>query len=118
MKKHILTALICSFAAFEAKADIVYPFAEVCNPEITQYCTDIDHDLGECLINHREFLSTNCVDAIEVFGGDGWGWGPEERKAWRAGHHEMFTRYHDVFAGPNPSQRFDRGIRAGGRFRR
>ena len=123
--KHLLTVLggfllFASAAIFAAAAkaevvEVVYPFADACGPEITQYCTNIDYDLADCMVSHETFLSPDCLSVVEIFDRDRWGWddhvrerwhamGPDERADFRERHRDEMIRRRS--GGIHPHHRF------------
>ena len=61
----------------------MYPFADVCRPEIDRYCADIDYDLGDCMLKNYDYLTDDCGAAVFFFGGERFGWpDPYLRERW------------------------------------
>ena len=63
-------------AEFRAMED--YSFAGDCQPEIVQYCSNIDYDLGDCMLLYQSELSVGCLSAVRAFDADRWNH-PEHR---------------------------------------
>jgi hypothetical protein len=78
----IFILCLCAHSA-QAYVDAgLYPFADVCGPDIEEYCDEVGA-LGDCMVDNYSMLEPECGDAVFYWAGDHWGWhDPEVRDRW------------------------------------
>lgn len=70
MKKYIFLLAFLSACGPARESDkIEYPFADACAPEIDQYCSEYEREIGNCMFDHFENLGHDCSDAVFYFAG-------------------------------------------------
>ncbi|MDR1207516.1 MAG: hypothetical protein LBK26_03835 [Rickettsiales bacterium] len=79
----ILLFSVCCFAPAGAYFDSeLYPFADVCGPDMEEYCGDVAA-IGDCMVDNYSMLDSDCGDAIFYWAGGHWGWrDPHIRDNW------------------------------------
>ena len=77
------------------KAEIYYPFVDVCAKEVVEYCTNIsDYNLPNCMLENEEFLSEDCLESFMEYDRDRWAaWDSNAYNAWFDASHEERALY-------------------------
>ena len=129
MKKtgRLLFAIPIAFGIIPATAYVdigLYPFADVCGPDIETYCQTAD-DIADCMFGNYTLLNESCGDAVWTWAGGHYGWqGSDWRTLNKTERHDYYRQQTGDIAGDDGTERettrvkMMRGNSAGGRHRR